>query len=468
MRTNLIKTKELPKVVEPSTTDGMLDMVIAFDTTGSMSAYINAVKTHVKELVPKLFSSNPDLRIGIVAFGDYCDMKAPTLYGKAYQVLDLTNDENKIIQFINEAQNTSGGDGDEFYELVIKKITEETAWREGSTKAVLLIADAAPHRVGYSYSTIVKNAQIDWREEAKKASKLGIKFDTMTIDPMYVEWYKELSAMTNGVSVPFNNSGKTSQVIEAAILSRGGTRTKAMYMATMDSVKDDVELSAVYTAYSKRSNRLKSRQMEINIKEIVVGDVFSEESHYIVEEIGKDTIKFKHTESGKSVTLGYGYVQDLLNTSDQYDKEVKVTKEDKKDGTPGIRTIFEGIKSSEVFTVVFQKQDKAKTKKQYEAEREAQRQKAVALIDKAKKAKKSMAVAYKEALEHIQNNPIKDFIEGEDRVLRGYKMQFVSRDGKYKCLDMDIERNSKEDGIRLVNINTIKALVFNGVKYVVE
>lgn len=59
MRTNLIKTKELPKVVEPSTTDGMLDMVIAFDTTGSMSAYINAVKTHVKELVPKLFSSNP-------------------------------------------------------------------------------------------------------------------------------------------------------------------------------------------------------------------------------------------------------------------------------------------------------------------------------------------------------------------------------------------------------------------------
>lgn len=251
MRTNLIKTKELPKVVEPSTTDGMLDMVIAFDTTGSMSAYINAVKTHVKELVPKLFSSNPDLRIGIVAFGDYCDMKAPTLYGKAYQVLDLTNDENKIIKFINEAQDISGGDGDEFYELVIKKITEETAWREGSTKAVLLIADAAPHKVGYSYKNIVKNAQIDWREEAKKASELGIKFDTMTIDPLHIEWYKELSAMTNGVSVPFKDSGKTSQVIEASALSRGGTRTKAMYRATMDSVKDDVELNAVYTAYSK-------------------------------------------------------------------------------------------------------------------------------------------------------------------------------------------------------------------------
>lgn len=251
MRTNLIKAKELPKVAESPATDGMLDMVIAFDTTGSMSAYINAVKNHVKELVPKLFGSNPDLRIGIVAFGDYCDMKSKGDFGKAYQVLDLTNDENKIIEFINNAQNTSGGDGDEFYELVIKKITEETSWREGSTKAVLLIADACPHSIGYTYTGRVENNQIDWKEEAKKASELGIKFDTMTISA--VGWYKELSAITSGISVPFRNSSKTSQVVEAAALSRGGTRTKALYEATMDSfaAMGDTEMTAVYTAYSK-------------------------------------------------------------------------------------------------------------------------------------------------------------------------------------------------------------------------
>lgn len=158
----------------------------------------------------------------------------------------------------------------------------------------------------------------------------------------------------------------------------------------------------------------------------------------------------------------------MLNTSDQYEKEVKVTKEDKKDGTSGIRTIFESIKSSEVFTVVFKKQDKPKTKRQFEFERESQRAEAIALIDKAKRQKKSMATAYKEALEFIQNNPVKDYIEGEDRVLRGYKMQFVSRDGKYKCMDMDIKRTGKETGERYVNINTISHLIYNGVKYVVE
>lgn len=208
--------------------------------------------------------------------------------------------------------------------------------------------------------------------------------------------------------------------------------------------------------------------MKVNLTEIEVGDIFSEESHYIVKEVKPESVVFEHLESGKNVSLSNEYVHDMLNTSDQYEKEVKVTKEDKKDGTVGIRTIFEGIKSSEVFTVVFKKQDKPKTKKQIESERGAQRAEAVALIDKAKKNKKSMAVAYKEALEFIQNNPIKDYVDGEDRVLRGYKMQFVSRDGKYRCMDMDIERNDKETGERLVNINTISQLIYNGVKYIVE
>lgn len=208
--------------------------------------------------------------------------------------------------------------------------------------------------------------------------------------------------------------------------------------------------------------------MKIDVSEIKVGDVFSEESHYVVKEVNKLQVVFNHLESGKDVRLSAQYVQELLNTSDQYHEVKEVGKEDKKDGTPGIRTIFEGIKSSEVFTVVFKKQDKAKTKKQINEEKEFQREKAIELIDKAKKAKKSMANAYKEALEFIQNNPIKDYIEGEDRVLRGYKLQFVSRDGKYKCLDMDIKKSDKETGERLVNINTIEKLIFNGVLYIVK
>lgn len=248
MRTGLVK----PKVKGSTTTsDGRLDMVIAFDTTGSMASYIDAVKEHVKELIPKLFRQNPDLRIGIVAFGDYCDMPSKDKFGWAYQVCELTDDENKLIEFITNAQDTSGGDGDEFYELVIKKIVEETNWREGSTKAVLLIADAEPHEVGYSYRDRVVNNQIDWRKEAQKAAEKGIKFDTLTING--TRWYKTLSSITNGVSAPFSTSSKTSQLVEAAALARGGEKTIGIYKATMDSFEasGDAEMTAVYAAYSK-------------------------------------------------------------------------------------------------------------------------------------------------------------------------------------------------------------------------
>lgn len=249
MRTNLIKKVFRSEKKELSSTEGLLDMVIAFDTTGSMSSYIKAVKDHVKSLVPELLSNNPNMKIGIVAFGDYCDMESSARFGKAYQVLDLTDDENKLIKFITNARNTSGGDGDEFYELVIKKITEETSWREGSTKSVLLIADASPHRVGYSYYDYCLDNQINWREEAKKSAELGIKWDTLSITNLI--WYEELSKITNGVHSMFKSSSKTNDLIRAAVYSRGGDYTKEIFAELHAAASSDVELNSVFTEYSK-------------------------------------------------------------------------------------------------------------------------------------------------------------------------------------------------------------------------
>lgn len=248
MRTNLIN--KIPKT--EAEVKGIHDMVIAFDTTGSMSSYIGQVKLHVKELVPKLMKANPNLKIGVVAFGDYCDMKSETEFGNAYQCLPLTDNQGKIINFITNARSTYGGDSDEFYELVIKKITEETNWREGSVKSVLLIADAEPHGVGYSYGSIVRNAQIDWREEAIKASGLGISFDTLSIRGS--RWYEELSQITDGIHAPFSSSNKTSQLVEAAAYSRGGDVTKEVFCKSMlhAEASGDIEMERTYNAFSKK------------------------------------------------------------------------------------------------------------------------------------------------------------------------------------------------------------------------
>lgn len=250
---------------------GKLDMVIAFDTTGSMSAYIDDVRQQVSEMIPRIFKDNEDLRLGIVAFGDYCDMKDRDTFGDAYQCIPLTDNENDIIRFVRESKDTGGGDGDEFYELVLKKIIDESPWREDSSKAILLIADADPHEVGYTYRDHVVGNQIDWRAEARKAADMMIKIDTVSICGR--PWYKELSAMTNGISVPFRSSGKTGTMIETATTARSamafaesarrsegasdkaycGTRISMLRdkLSRMFSECDDTELNDVYASYSR-------------------------------------------------------------------------------------------------------------------------------------------------------------------------------------------------------------------------
>lgn len=201
---------------------------------------------------------------------------------------------------------------------------------------------------------------------------------------------------------------------------------------------------------------------------IAVNDVLSEVSHYKVVGINTDdSIRVVHTESGDVVNIGRTYVQNYIKSGDNFVEEVKVTKEDKKDGTLGIRSIFEGIHSGQVFTVCFKKQDKPKSAKQFNAEVNEIVAKVCEEIDQVKSSKKGVAEWAKRTISALMKNPISKVVEGEDRVLRGYKIQFESRDGRYDCVDMDITKTDKESGIRPVNINQIKWLIYNGVKYIV-
>lgn len=201
------------------------------------------------------------------------------------------------------------------------------------------------------------------------------------------------------------------------------------------------------------------------VKNFKVGDVLSESSHYVVTGIyGNDTV-LKHQESGDSVHINKMYIEKYLESADEVINEVKVTKEDKKDGTLGIRSIFESIHGTQVFTVCFKKQDTPKSQKKLNAEIAILISDFSSEIDIIQKSKKGVADAAKKFAEELIKNPILPYEEGEDRVLRGFKIQFDSRDGRYRCIDMDIEG---PDNIRPVNINTIKWLIIGGTKYVVE
>ena len=221
------------------------------------------------------------------------------------------------------------------------------------------------------------------------------------------------------------------------------------------------------------------------ITEIEVGDVFSEESHYVY--LGKKgtTYDFKHLESKQVVHLDENYVTELLQTADQFEEEVEVGVEDKhwtqkqideakKKGTleadtqiregdiklKGIRSIWSDIHTTQVFSVCFNKKGKELTKKAFNAAKEKQVQEALAAIG-------SGNVTMADAIKQVQENPIFPVEKGEGRVLRGYKVQFSSTNGFYDVIDMDIEDDGKGANLRKVNINEINWLVVSGVKYIV-
>jgi hypothetical protein len=204
------------------------------------------------------------------------------------------------------------------------------------------------------------------------------------------------------------------------------------------------------------------------VNQLTKGSIISESSHYIVNKISGPRAWLTHFESGEEVEIGVGYLKNYTNSADLFDTTVRVTKEDKKDGTLGIRSIWENIHSGQVFTVCFKKQDKPKSKKKIQEEVDAIIEQFSNSIDEVKNNKKGVANAAKNLITELINNPVLPYEEGEDRILRGYKVQFESRDGRYDCVDMDITRTDKESGIRPVNILTIKWLIYNGVKYVVE
>lgn len=202
------------------------------------------------------------------------------------------------------------------------------------------------------------------------------------------------------------------------------------------------------------------------IKSFKVGDVLSESSHYkVLADNGNLNFKLKHLESGDVVYIDEKYIHNYLESADDFTNEVKVTREDKKDGTLGIRSIFEGIHGSQVFTVCFKKQDTPKSQRKLNAEIATLISDFSKEIDTIQKNKKGVAEAAKKFAEELIKNPVLPYEEGEDRVLRGFKIQFESRDGRYNCIDMDIEDTNN---VRPVNINTIRWIILGGTKYVVE
>lgn len=194
----------------------MIDIVFSYDLSGSMFPALTQTRREVSKTVEFLFNHIPDLQIGIVGFSDYCD-GASGLYNQ----LDLTNDKNKIVKFVNEVKNQGGGDAPEAYEYMLNKM-RSISWRSGKNRSLVMIGDQVPHAIGdRTGGTTVK---LDWKNEAKMLSEMNVKiYPVQALGCRSSDWfYDELAEIGNGVSLELNQFAHVNDLLMAICFNQQG------------------------------------------------------------------------------------------------------------------------------------------------------------------------------------------------------------------------------------------------------
>lgn len=115
-----------------------LDIVLVFDSTGSMAGEIEEVKTKILGMGRALHKLVPGARIGVCTYRDT---------GDEYVVkgLPLTNDIRKVSEYTQPIRASGGGDAPEQVQQALAWAVENNPFRKGARKVILLFGDAPPH-----------------------------------------------------------------------------------------------------------------------------------------------------------------------------------------------------------------------------------------------------------------------------------------------------------------------------------
>ncbi len=115
-----------------------LDIVIAFDSTGSMSGEINEVKEQIRKIGTTMLTLVPKARISLCTYRDQ---------GDAYVTkgISLTSDIRQLEYFLKGIEAGGGGDHPEAVQEGMKWAIENNKFRPAARKVILVFGDAPPH-----------------------------------------------------------------------------------------------------------------------------------------------------------------------------------------------------------------------------------------------------------------------------------------------------------------------------------
>lgn len=197
-----------------------IDVVISWDTTGSMYPALTQVRKEVTRLGKRLFKDIPHLRMAMISHGDYCDGS------DVINIMDFTNDEDRVVDFVQKAPSTFGGDPPEAYELVLNRV-RSLKWRSGKSKVLVLIGDDVPHGPTYPDN----KEDLDWRNELGLLLEQGIHvYAVQALARRHAtHFYKEVAEKTGGYHLSLLQFNAINDLIMAICYRQDGEAALKKY-----------------------------------------------------------------------------------------------------------------------------------------------------------------------------------------------------------------------------------------------
>lgn len=223
-----------------------MDLLVSFDTTGSMYPVLSQVRREVEQFIKDMFAEFADLRLGIIAHGDYCDKDNPY----TIRFMDFTRDEDRLCKFVKETAQTYGGDADECYELVLNVAHTQASWRSDADRIMIMIGDASPHSPSY----MDNKDNLDWKAEADRLAMNGIKVFAVHALAGWRSssrgFYKTVAEKTLGIYLTLDQFNEIVDLIKATVCQQSGEERLNEFVTII------------------RDNGRMTRSMENNIKRL--------------------------------------------------------------------------------------------------------------------------------------------------------------------------------------------------------
>lgn len=230
-----------------------IEIVFSFDTTGSMNPCLSQVRSNLEEVVGTLFKEVPNLKIGMIAHGDYCD--TDTYVTKS---VDLTSDIYALTQFTRTTGKTYGGDFPECYELVLHKALKDFNWSLNANKIFVMIGDATPHEPNYPQNTL----RLDWKTEALNLSKAGVNIYTIQClsRGLATSFYSKVAEIGNGYHLHLDQFSDILNLISAIVYKQVSPKSISDYeQKVADSGKMNRTLDKSFGILTGRPRDAKGR-----------------------------------------------------------------------------------------------------------------------------------------------------------------------------------------------------------------